>query len=92
MTDFEPQVRSESLIPRGDAIHAQATVISATVARRGELSLSNERSTSTPGSADSLLSHEEIMGNFDFKDQNDGNHFLAYEIDSRVAERTNLER
>ena len=24
-TDFEPQVRSESLIPRGDAIHAQAT-------------------------------------------------------------------
>ena len=25
-TEFERQVRSESLIPRGDAIHAQATV------------------------------------------------------------------
>ena len=45
-----------------------------------------------PGSADTLLSHLEITGDFDFKDHNDGNHFLACEIDSRVVARTYLER
>ena len=49
-----------------------------------------------PGSADSLLtgSHVEITytGDFDFKDHNDGSHFLECEIDSRVVARTYLER
>ena len=65
----------------------------ATVARRTELSSSNREVDKhpRPGSADSLLSHVEITGNFDFKDHIDGNHFLACEIDSRVAARTYLE-
>ena len=46
-----------------------------------------EKSTNTPESADSLLSH----GDFNFKDHNDGNHFLACEIDSRVAAHIYLE-
>ena len=45
-----------------------------------------------PGSADSLLSHVEITGDFGFKDHNDRNHFLACDIDSRVVARTYLER
>ena len=40
-TEFERQVRSQRLIPRGDAIHAHARMQwSATVARRRELSSS----------------------------------------------------
>ena len=45
-----------------------------------------------PGSADSLLCHVEITGDFDFKDHKDRNHFIACEIDSRVVARTYLER
>ena len=59
--EFERQVGSESLIPRGGAIHAQATVT-----RRRELSSTTEKSTDTPGSVDSLLRHVEITGDFDF--------------------------
>ena len=53
-----------------------------------------EKSTNTLESADSLLSHVEITDDYDLKDHNDGNHFLACEIDSRVAARTcmHLER
>ena len=81
-TEFERQVRSESLIPipRGDA------------SNRIALEGAPEKSTNTTGSADSLLSHVEITGDFDLKDHNDGNHFLACEIHSRVAARTYLER
>ena len=66
----------------------------ATVAQRRELSLFKfPRSRKTPQEVhDSLLSHVEITGDFDFKDRNDENHFLACEIDSRVAARTYLER
>ena len=44
-----------------------ASMPSATVTRRRELSSSNrvEKSTNTPGSADSLLRHVEITGDFD---------------------------
>ena len=87
-TQLERPVRSESLIPRNDA---QATA-SNRRATEGAL-LEQPRSRQTPpGNADSLLSHVEITGDFDFKDHNDGNHFLACEIDSRVAGRTYLER
>ena len=68
----------------------QATV--GTVARRRDLSSSNREVDKHPGSADSLLSQVEITGDFDFEDHNDGNHFLACEIDSRVAARTYLEQ
>ena len=89
-TEFERQVRSESLIPCGHAIHAAQ----ATVTRRRELSSSNREVDNSPGSADSLLRHVEITGDFDFSkpDHNDGDHFLACEIDSRVAALTYLER
>ena len=65
---------------------------SATVARRRELSSSNREVDKHPGNADSLLSHVETTGDFDFKDRNYGNHFHACEIDSRVAGRKYLER
>ena len=68
----------------------QATVGNCSAAE--EAPRAPEKSTNTTGSADSLLSHVEITGDFDFKDRNDGNHFLACEIDSRVAARTYLER
>ena len=64
-TEFERQVRSESLIPRGDAIYAQATVSNRNVAE-GALPELPRKSTNTPGSADSLLRHVEITGDFDF--------------------------
>ena len=52
-----------------------------------------QRSRKTPQEVhDSLLCHVEITGDLDFKSRNDGNHFLACEIDSRVAARTYLER
>ena len=90
---FERQVRSESLIPRGDAIHAQVTVSNRCAAERALELLEQPRSRqNTPRNADSLLSHVEITGDFDFKDHNDGNHFLGCEIDSRVAAHTYLKR
>ena len=49
-TEFERQVRSESLIPRGDAIHAQATIISNRNAAEGAL-LEQPRSWQTPQEA-----------------------------------------
>ena len=68
----------------------QATVGNSSAAE-GALEQTRSRQTA-PGSADFLLSHVEIKGDFDFKDHNDRNHFLACEIDSRVAARTYLER
>ena len=81
---LERQARSESLIPRGDASNRQQPY---TRAAEGASPGVPEKSTNTPGSADSLLSHVEITDDFDFKDHNDGKlkHFLACEIDSRVA-------
>ena len=77
----------ESLIPRDDASNRRQPY------RGGGTSPgAPEKSTNTPESADSLLSHVEINGDFDFKHSNDGNHFLACEIDSRVAARTYNER
>ena len=64
----------------------------ATEARLRELEGAPEKSTNTTGSADFLLNHVEIMGDFDLKDHNDGNHFLACETHSRVAASTYLER
>ena len=90
-TEFERQVRSESLIPPGDAIHAQVNR-QQPYRGGGSSPRATEKSTNTPESADSLLSHVEVTGDVDFKDHNDGNHFLAREIDSRVAARTYLER
>ena len=90
-SEFERQVRSESLCPRGDA-NSCAQQTSATVARRRELSSSNREVDKHPGSAHSLLSHVEISGDFDFKDHNHGNDFLACEIDSRIVARAYLER
>ena len=46
----------------------------------------------TQGNADSLLSLVEITGDFDVKDHSDGNHFLASEVQSRVAVRPYLNR
>ena len=69
----------------------QATVGNRSAAEGALLEQPRSRPT-TPGSADSLLSHVEITGDFDFKDHNDGNHFLECEIDSRVVARTYLER
>ena len=40
----------------------------------------------------SLLSHGKISGDFDFKDHNDENHFLARYVDSKVAARTYLDQ
>ena len=70
----------------------QAIVINRSAAE--ELSSSTGASTNTPErlSADSLLSLVEITGDFDVKDHNHGNHFLACEILSGVAARTYLER
>ena len=86
-TEFDRQVRSESLIPRGDASNRRQRWRGG-----GSSPRAPEKSTNTPGSAGSLLSHVGIKGDFDFKDRNDGNHFLACEIDSKVAARTYLER
>ena len=69
----------------------QATVGNRSAAEGALLEQPRSRQT-PPGSADSLLGHVEITGDFDFKDHNDGNHFLACEIDSRVVARTYLER
>ena len=69
-TEFERQIlRSESVIPRGDAIHAQATVGNRRSAAEGASS-GNQEVDKHPslGYADSLLSHVEITGDFDFKD------------------------
>ena len=90
-TEFERQVRSESLNPLSSRRCKQP---SATVARRRDRALLEQpRNRQTPpGSADPLLSHVEITDDFDFKDQNDGNHFLTCETDSRVVARTYLER
>ena len=65
-TEFERQVRSESLIPRGDAIHAQATISNRNAPEGALLEQPTQKSTNTPGSADSLLRHVEITGDFDF--------------------------
>ena len=86
-TEFERQVRIESLIPRGDVSNRRQPYRAG-----GSSPRAREKSTNTPGSADSLLSHAEITGDFDFKDHNDGNHFLACEIHSGVAARTYLGR
>ena len=86
-TEFERQVRSESLTPRGDASNRRQQYRGG-----GSSPRATEKSTNTTGSADSLLGHVEITGDFNFKDHNDGNHFLACEIDSRVVARTYLER
>ena len=64
-TEFERQVRSESLIPRGDAIHARATVSNRNAAEGALLEQPRSRQK-PPGSADSLLRHVEITGDFDF--------------------------
>ena len=69
----------------------QATVGNRSAAEGALLEQPRSRET-PPGNADSLLSHVEITGDFDFKDHNDGNHFLACEIDSRVVARMYLER
>ena len=45
-TEFERQVRSESLIPRGDAIHAQATVSNRNAAEGAFLEQPRSRQTS----------------------------------------------
>ena len=74
-SEFEQQVWIENLIPRGDASNRRQPQ------RGGGSSRAHEKSTNTPGSADSLFSHVEITGNFDFEDRNDGNHFLACEMD-----------
>ena len=83
---MERQARSKSLIPRGDASNRQQPYTRAAEGASPRV-LVPEKSTNTLGSADSLLSHVEITDDFDFKDHNDGNHFLACEIDSRVAAR-----
>ena len=92
-TEFERQVRSESLNPLSSRRCKQPSATAAELECRELSSTEQPRSRQTPpGSADSLLSHVEITGDFDFKDHNDGNHFLACEIASRVAARTYLER
>ena len=66
-SEFERQVRSESLNPLSSRRCKQP---STTVARRRELSSSNREVDKTPpGSADSLLSHVEITGDFDFEER-----------------------
>ena len=68
---------------------------SATIARLRELSSSSREVKKHPQEVhDSLLSHVEITGDFNFKGRNDGYHplDLACEIDSRVAARTYLEQ
>ena len=94
-TEFERQVRSESLKRKFESswlAAMQATVGNRSAAEGALLDQPRSRQT-PPESADSLLnSHVEITGDFDFKDHNDGNHFLECEIDSRVVARTYLER
>ena len=86
-TEFERLLRIESLIPCDDASNRRQPYRGG-----GNSPRAPEKSTNTPGSADSLLSHAEINGDFDFELSNDGNHFLACEIVSRVAARTYHER
>ena len=83
---------SKSLIPRGDASNRQQPPY--TRAAEGASPRAPEISTNTQESAESLLSHVEITDDYDLKDHNDGYHFLACEIDSRVAASTcmHLER
>ena len=79
-TEFERQLRIESLIARDDAGNRRQPYRGG-----GSSPRAPEKSTNTPGSADSLLSHVEIMATSILKILN---HFLACEIDSRVAART----
>ena len=58
----------------------QATVGNRSAAEGALLEQPRSRQTPPGTSADSLLSHVEITGDFDFKDHNDRNHFLACEI------------
>ena len=72
----------------------QCRQLLATLAQWRELSSSTREvdERNTQGNTDSLLSHGEITGDFDVKDHNDGNHFLAGYVDSKVAARTYLDQ
>ena len=72
----------------------QAAVGNRSVAEGARLSTEHPKSRrNTQGTArDFLLNQGEITGDVVFKDHNDENHFLAYEVRSRVAAHTYLDR
>ena len=69
----------------------QAAVSNRRAAERAFLDRPRSR-RNTQEIAGSLLSFGEIMGEFNLIDHNDGKHFLASEVDSRVEARTYLDR